>query len=318
MITNDIELARQLLTQGEIVAIPTETVYGLAGNAENPTAIQKIYALKNRPLNHPLIMHIAEGADLNQWVSQVPAYARLLIEKFWPGPLTLVFPCIPGRVNPLVTGGQDTVAIRCPNHPIAQALLKATGFPLVAPSANPFGKISPTTAKHVMDSFPDEALTILDGGRCQVGIESTIVDATNPEEYKILRHGTLSEESIRSVLSKQQSVSESMLRVPGKLENHYQPEKKLYCFGTIDELLHYYHNNPGSYFVLSFNKPDAIPTSFFYQLPETPEQLAYELYYQLRRADQSIATDILIELPPNETAWEGVRERIIKAGFKDN
>lgn len=317
MITNDINLALQQLEQGGIAAIPTETVYGLAANAENAAAIQKIYAIKNRPLTHPLIMHIAEGADLTQWVSAIPDYAQQLMNQFWPGPLTLVFPCRPGQVNPLVTGGQDTVAIRCPNHPVAQALLKKTGFPLVAPSANPFGKISPTTAEHVQDSFPDAELLILDGGRCQAGIESTIVDATHPKSYKILRHGTLSEEAICAALALHASTAQSSLRVPGKLDSHYQPEKTLHCFESHAALMDFFKSRQDQFFVLAFSKPDGISDNYFYQLPEKPEQLAYELYYQLRRADQSQASSILIELPTDATQWKGVRERMVKAGFKD-
>lgn len=312
MITTEPELALAALKRGDIVAIPTETVYGLAGNAENEQAIRKIYSLKNRPLNHPLIMHVAQHWDLSRWVSTIPDYAQILIKRFWPGPLTLVLPCKPGQVSPLVTGGQDTVALRCPKHPLAQALLQQAGFPLVAPSANPFGKISPTTAEHVYHSFKDEALLILDGGRCQVGIESTIVAATDPQHYQILRHGLIDETELNQVLAIKGTDKESAIRVPGKLEAHYQPEKPLYCFADRAALEAFCQQTRALVYILSFTESKG-SSDFYYQLPSSAEQSAYELYYQLRQADQSAATVIAIELPPEQEPWLAVRERIIKA-----
>ena len=312
IITQNIDAAIARLRNADIVAIPTETVYGLAGNADNETAIKKIFALKNRPLNHPLIMHIAKNCDLTKWAVSIPDYAETLMSQFWPGPLTLVFHCKPDSVSPLITGGQTTIAIRCPQHPVAQSLLSALDFPLVAPSANPFGKISPTTAAHVQHSFQKESLLILDGGRCNVGIESTIVAATNPEGYQILRHGMVDEHALHVLLPNKQLINTSTIRVPGKLNTHYQPEKPLYCFENKEQLIQFCELNTKAY-VLSFNKNHELNNNEGYQLPDNPQDLAYELYYQLRRADQSSATMIAIELPPNEEAWEGVRERILKA-----
>ncbi|MBA2652981.1 MAG: threonylcarbamoyl-AMP synthase [Tatlockia sp.] len=316
-ITKNIELALSHLRQDNIVAIPTETVYGLAANAESEQAIRKIYAMKNRPLNHPLIMHVLDNWDLSQWVSFIPDYAQQLIESFWPGPLTLVFKCKKGQVNPLITGGQDTVALRCPKHPLAQTLLEQLGFPLVAPSANPFGKISPTTAEHVQHSFKDEDLLILDGGRCQVGIESTIVAATNPDGYEILRHGLIDESQINSVLSARQLKGATAIRVPGKLESHYQPEKPLYCFPDIQAIQNFIEQaKEDSVYVLSFADLTDANFSHYYRLPNSVEQAAFELYYQLRLADLSSATCIAVELPPNHEIWLGIRERILKAGYR--
>ncbi|CDZ76745.1 t(6)A37 threonylcarbamoyladenosine biosynthesis protein RimN [Legionella massiliensis] len=314
-ITTDLELALTHLQQGDIVAIPTETVYGLAGNAANEQAIRKIYTLKNRPLNHPLIMHVAENADLSRWVAHVPDYAQILIDNFWPGPLTLVFKSKAGQVSPSITGGQDTVAIRCPKHSLAQELLQKLDFPLVAPSANPFGKISPTTAEHVRYSFQHDDLLILDGGRCQVGIESTIVAATNPQSYEILRHGTIDENHIHSVLARQQFKDQTSIRVPGKLESHYQPEKPLFCFNDATTISNFIkQKNDLSVYVLSFSEIAQANPKLCYRLPNTPEQTAYELYFQLRCADQSQANCLVIELPPEQEQWQGVRERILKAG----
>jgi L-threonylcarbamoyladenylate synthase len=311
-ITQNIDFAITHLRNSDVVAIPTETVYGLAGNAEDETAIKKIFSLKNRPLNHPLILHIAKRCDVTKWALSIPNYAEALMDKFWPGPLTLVFNCKPNCASPLITGGQTTIAIRCPEHPVAQSLLSALDFPLVAPSANRFGKISPTTAAHVQHSFQEESLLILDGGRCNVGIESTRVAATNPDGYQILRHGMVDEHALNTLLPKKQLIHTSNIRVPGKLNSHYQPEKPLYCFKSKEELLQFCHVNSKAY-VLSFHKNNELNKFEGYQLPDNPQALAYELYYQLRCADQSSSSLIAIELPPNEDAWEGVRERILKA-----
>ncbi len=313
-ITTNIELALSRLRQGDIVAIPTETVYGLAGNAEDESAIRKIYALKKRPLNHPLIMHVAENWDLSQWVTTIPDYAHKLMTHFWPGPLTLVMSSQIDKVSPLVTGGQETIALRCPKHPIAQALLQQLGFPLVAPSANPFGKISPTTAEHVRHSFREDELLILDGGRCQIGIESTIVAATNPQGYEILRHGLIDEIAIDSVLPGMHVKSESSIKVPGNLKHHYQPEKPLYYFTDSTALNKFCQQINEPVYRISFAKLVGKNSKLYHQLPNSPEQTAYELYYQLRQADQSEATLIAIELPPDNRHWQGIKERIIKAG----
>lgn len=314
-ITDNIEQALQYLRNADVVAIPTETVYGLAGNAENETAIKKIFSLKNRPLTHPLILHVAKGCDLTKWVCSIPDYAQTLMDNFWPGPLTLVFNLKPGTISPLVTGGQNTIAIRCPRHPVAQTLLQALDFPLVAPSANPFGKISPTTSTHVQQGFKNQTLLILEGERCDVGIESTIVDATRPDTYQILRHGMLNEQAIASVLPNRQDANVNSIRVPGKLDSHYQPEKPLYGFKSRHELLQFCHaNNP--VYVLSFSKSPDFDKWPGYQLPDNPERFAFELYYQLRLADDSSASIIAIELPPDGEEWEGIRERLLKAAIK--
>lgn len=311
-ITTNINKAIAQLKVGNLVAIPTETVYGLAGNADDENAIKKIFSLKNRPLNHPLIMHVAKDWDLSKWANEIPIYAQTLIDIFWPGPLTLVLKSNTTAVNPLVTGGQNTVAIRCPNHPIAQSLLKAIKFPLVAPSANPFGKISPTTAKHVQQSFSKQQLLILDGGRCEVGIESTIIAATNPYNYQILRHGMIDEAAIQATLSSLRALKkESTIQVPGKLPTHYQPEKPLYCFSTTKELQQLIYLYPKAY-IFSFAEKTNLNKDLYYQFPHSHKQVAYELYYQLRCADASLATTILVELPPEKENWQGIRERILK------
>ncbi|KTC98280.1 translation initiation protein [Legionella erythra] len=315
-ITRDIELAVTRLRQGELVAVPTETVYGLAASAENEQAIRRIFSLKNRPLNHPLIMHVAEHWDLSTWTSRLPNYAKILIDHFWPGPLTLVLPSHPHNVHPLVNGGQTTIAIRCPRHPVIQQVLTALGEPLVAPSANPFGKISPTTAEHVQQSFPDASLLILDGGRCTVGIESTIVAATHPQGYQILRHGMVDEAMLAALLPGKELKEDSTLRAPGRLAHHYQPQKPLYCFDDLSIMTRFLNEHRDEVYVLSFHKDTLFSEQTGYQLPADPHVLAYELYFQLRQADEAHEPILVMELPPDTPVWQGVRERALKAGTK--
>ena len=315
LIIKHIDQAVVDLRAGNPVAIPTETVYGLAAMVNKPEAIKAVFAMKNRPLSHPLIVHVGEGWDLNEYADEIPGYAQQLIEAFWPGPLTLVMRCRKDQINPLITGGQDTVAIRCPAHPIAQKVLQKLKTALVAPSANPFGKISPTTALHVKQSFPEKKLLILDGGRCSVGIESTIIDATHYGSYQILRHGVINAQSIAEVTNTSLIDSPNELRVPGKLESHYQPQKTLYYFESKTLLEQFCQKRAGDVFVIAQNKPASVSSQFFYPLESAPSQAAYNLYYNLRLADTSMAMCIAIELPPNTSEWQGVRERILKVGF---
>lgn len=315
LITNNIELAIEDLIQGKPVAIPTETVYGLAALINRPDAIEAVFSMKKRPLNHPLIVHVAEGCDLYEWVDTIPAYAQNLMDAFWPGPLTLVFNSKKNTINPLVTGGQTTVAIRCPAHPLAQELLKKLKTPIVAPSANPFGKISPTTALHVQKSFSTEDLTILDGGRCTVGIESTIIDASKEEGYQILRHGLIDEKAIAEVIASKQLQTKNVIRVPGKLESHYQPQKPLYYFSDLEKLTAFCQERTGKVYVIANNQPPCVDNHQFHPLADTAETAAFDLYYQLREADESEALYIAIQLPQENSAWQGVKERILKAGL---
>ena len=193
----EIEHAARLLREGELVALPTETVYGLGADARNPAALAKIFAAKGRPADHPLIVHLADATQLAQWAVDIPPAAQALADAFWPGPLTLILKRHPA-VPDLVTGGQDSVGLRVPAHPVALALLRAFGGGIAAPSANPFGRLSPTTAEHVRAAF-GETVTVLDGGPCAVGIESTIVDLTAPTP-RVLRPGAIGAEEVQRVL----------------------------------------------------------------------------------------------------------------------
>ncbi|WP_030345949.1 MULTISPECIES: L-threonylcarbamoyladenylate synthase [unclassified Streptomyces] len=224
--TSDIEKAAGVLRAGGLVALPTETVYGLGADAENPAAVSRIFQVKGRPPSHPLIVHIGGAEQLDDWVEDVPATARLLAETFWPGPLTLVLRR--GHRVPLeATGGLETVAVRVPDHPVALALLAAFGGGVTAPSANRFGQVSPTTAHDVRAELGDGVDFVLDGGSCEVGVESTIVDATG-EVPSILRPGGVTREDLEAVLGRPLAVhSTSRVRVPGQHPSHYAPRARV-------------------------------------------------------------------------------------------
>ncbi len=313
-ITNDIHLALARLKNDDIVAIPTETVYGLAGSVVSGVAIRKVYATKHRPTNHPLIMHVAAQWDLSQWVSYIPDYAYTLMEAFWPGPLTLIFPLKPGSVNPLVTGGQNTIAIRAPNHVLAQELLLQLGQPLAAPSANPYGKISPTTAEHVQHSFPNDDFLILQGGRCAIGLESTIVSALDRQKYQILRQGVIDASHIAAKIASPCKTDETDIRVPGAMLYHYQPEKKLYYFNDRQAIEYFLSGHQKIPYVFTFSKKYHDASVLSYQFSEQSDDAAYEFYYRLRIADESTADVILMELPAKTDRWMALREKIVKAG----
>jgi len=237
MITTNIDKARDVLNQGKLVAIPTETVYGLAGNAFNETAINAIFSLKNRPKNNPLIVHIKSLEYLEMVASHIPEKAKLLAEKFWPGPLTMVLPKKP-EISDLITAGKDTVAVRMPNHDLTLALLNQLDFPLVAPSANPFGSISPTSADHVMHYFEKELDVILEGGECKIGIESTII-GFEEDEVVVYRLGTLPLDEIEALVGpvKLKNVNNINPQAPGMQERHYAPNKQSYLTDKVDHFL---------------------------------------------------------------------------------
>ncbi len=312
-LTNHIEKAIDELLCSKPLAIPTETVYGLAALADDEQGLRAVFAMKQRPLNHPLIVHVSDLSMVEERLELIPDYAITLMEAFWPGPLTLVFKTKPDAFHPLVTGNQQTVAVRCPNHPLTLDLLTQLGKPVVAPSANPFGKVSPTKAEHVLDSFPDESLMVLDGGRCEVGIESTIVDATSPNEYRILRHGLLSADDLNDRVQGLVSINDSKIRVSGALKQHYQPEKPLIYFNDQEQLEDYCRNHR-HLFVISRQKPAMLIDSEFRRFSSKPAEAAYDLYHYLREADTSAFETILIECPQETAAFKGVIERIYKAG----
>ena len=295
--------AVNLLRAGELVALPFETVYGLAGDATNPDALRAIFRAKGRPADHPLIVHLASAEQLPDWAAAVPEAAWRLASAFWPGPLTLVLPAA-RTVSPLVTGGQTTVALRVPAHPVPQAVLLQLGRALAAPSANPFGQISPTTAAHVRSHLAGKIAAVVDGGPCAVGIESTIVDLSS-EHPRILRPGAITAEMLAAYLSLSDTVAAAAPRVPGALASHYAPRTP--CYRIPAELTA--APFPGQRIgLLALRRPDW-PVAKFWPMPAQPEGYARALY----AADASNCEILLIALPPDEPAWAAIHDRLLRA-----
>ncbi len=306
------------LCAGEVVAFPTETVYGLGADASNAAAVAKIFQLKGRPHNHPLIVHVASVQALAQWVAAVPAAAAHLAAQFWPGPLTMILPRASGVID-AVTGAQATVGVRCPAHPLALQLLRACAKAgiagLAAPSANRFGHVSPTTALHVRAEFGAD-LFVLDGGACAVGIESTIVDLTD-ELPRILRPGMISEAALtRSLATPFSSEHGAAPRVSGSLAAHYAPATALEVVdttqlaGRLAELIR------GRRAVLLAHSAFAIGHDTHLRVLEMPADAigyAQQLYARLREADAMALDVILVETLPGDESWRALNDRIQRA-----
>ena len=310
-----IKQAVALLRQGEIVIFPTETVYGLGADATNETAIQQVYDIKKRPRNHPLIVHIANIADISNWAVNINQAAWSLAKTFWPGPLTLILKR-DSHVLSSVTGGQDTIAIRIPNHPIAQKLLQLFGSGIAAPSANYFGKLSPTQAGHVHKELGSDVKLVLDGGRCQYGLESTIVDVTS-DFPNILRLGAISTDSITAALGKQIRVSQtSNISAPGTLAAHYAPNTHLHLISSenLKEFIGQLLAEHKTVVVLA-RQPSFLNNSSiqWVPMPQTPSAYAYELYAQLHDADAKSYSAIVVERVPEDENWLAIHDRLKKA-----
>jgi L-threonylcarbamoyladenylate synthase len=307
MHNQDITGAAQALAHGELVAFPTETVYGLGADALNAQAVAKIYALKGRPTNHPLIVHLAHNTDIMRWAAQVPAYASTLIQHYWPGPLTLVLRKTTA-VPDAVTGGQDTVGLRCPAHPVAQALLiefaRIGSGGVTAPSANRFGHVSPTTAQHVRDEFGAHTPLLLDGGACAVGIESTIIDCTGTAPV-LLRPGHIGRAQIEQSCGLQvQDRHASSPRASGTLPAHYQPQTPVVLFKTDQPVL--LQENAVVY---ALQRPQGFNGRFM-QAPQDHVAYSHDLYALLRQWDTQHLSVIYIGQPPLTPAWEAVQDRL--------
>ena len=297
-----------ILRSGGLLAIPTETVYGLAADARNAEAVARIFALKGRPSDHPLIVHIAGTDAIEAWASTIPESAKQLATHFWPGPLTLILKKR-SDVPDAVTGGQDTVGLRCPDHPLTLSLLRAFGGGLAAPSANRFGRISPTSASHVRDEFGENAPPILDGGPCPVGIESTIVDLSQSPP-RILREGHIRREQLLPFLPDLQSgLVTASPRVSGSLDAHYAPRTPMRMLERR-RLIEAAADEPHCVLLAL----DALPAKTQgLSLPAQPEAYAHGLYAALRELDSRNAACILIEQPPSGPDWLAVNDRITRA-----
>jgi L-threonylcarbamoyladenylate synthase len=302
------------LRDGELVAFPTETVYGLGADATNDAAVRKIFALKGRPAEHPLIVHIVDAKGLDTWARDVPPAARTLASRFWPGPLTMIL-AKSARVPATVTGGQETVGLRCPSHRIAQELLRefarvGSGV-IAAPSANRFGHVSPTTARHVREEF-GEAVYVVDGGACELGLESTIVDLSRGGAV-LLRPGAISRAQIAAALGEQPRERDvDAPRASGTLAAHYAPRTALVLADAraVDALA---RARPEPAVMAMRDRPEGVEVATWIVAPRDPAAYGHDLYANLRRLDASGAERIVVEAPPADAAWEAVNDRLKRA-----
>jgi L-threonylcarbamoyladenylate synthase len=310
----DIAEAVRRLAAGEAIGIPTETVYGLGADATNERAVAKIFALKGRPADHPLIVHFASPHAIDEWAIDVPRDARALAASFWPGPLTMILRKSP-RVPMGVTGGQETVGLRCPSHPVAQELLtefaKIGSGAVAAPSANKFGHVSPTTAEHVREEF-GPGLFVLDGGACEVGLESTIVDLSRGRPV-LLRPGGITREDIAHALGAELRERDAQApRASGTLAAHYAPRTALAIVeaAALDREL----ARPANIAVLALREPPPVArVTAWITAPFDVGRYGHDLYANLRKLDASGAKRIVVEAPPTTRPWEAVNDRLARA-----
>ena len=319
--------AAHVLSQGGLIGLPTETVYGLAADALNPQAVSAIFQAKGRPANHPLIVHVVDAAQVALFAQDVPAFAQRLMTAFWPGPLTLILPKKSG-VADAAAGGHQTIALRCPAHPLAQAVLKAAqnlGVQAVAaPSANLFGSVSPTTAAHVREAFP--SLLVLDGGACDVGIESTIVDCSRGAPV-LLRPGMLSLSQLSEAAgvavlnstsheatsaSSADALIEQAPAAPGSLASHYAPRARVRLL-TAEQMLSRLPGLDVQVALWTRAVLDVPAAVRWVKMPLDAAQCAHELFAQLRTMDAEGVQEIWVETPPEGEAWDGVRDRLQRA-----
>ena len=313
-----IEQAAAHIRAGELVAFPTETVYGLGADASSDTAVAKIFAAKGRPSDHPLIVHIASSKQVGDYASNVPPFAERLMKAFWPGPLTIILPRKPG-VAAAAAGGQNSIGLRCPAHSLALEFLKACNTGVAGPSANKFGRVSPTTAQHVAHEFGD-ALMVLDGGPCTVGIESSIVDCTRSVPV-LLRPGVLTREQLgaacgQPVLSAEEAADDQAPRAPGTLESHYAPNAKvrLMSASAIQTALDLLGAEAAHIAVYARSIVRIKSSQVLYRrMPDDAMATANQVFAVLRDFDAQGVKLIWIEPVPEAAEWDGVRDRLTRA-----
>ena len=305
--SKEVRRAAEILRAGGLVAFPTDTVYGLGADASSAKAVARLYEVKGRPGDHPVIVHFPSSSEAFMWASEVPKEAQVLAERFWPGPLTLVLKRSP-KARDFVTGGQPSVGVRVPSHPIARELLKEFGKPIAAPSANRFGRVSPTTAAHVREDLGADVELVLEGGPSEFGIESTIVDLSG-EAPALLRPGKISKEDLQRIISF--GKADSPPRHSGGMEKHYAPKTPARLVPTheLDREISKLKTRAA---VLAFSRPDE-RVDFWLRMPREPAAYARKLYAALRELDGASCDAILIEAPPAEPGWEAVLDRLRKA-----
>lgn len=308
-----VQKAVALLAQGGLIGLPTETVYGLAADATQEEAVRKIFALKGRPAGHPLIVHLSDAQRLPQWAHKIPSVAYDLAEAFWPGPLTMILPRQPSVLD-VVTGGHPTVGLRVPAHPVARALLKAYGKQhsgaLAAPSANRFGRVSPTQAEHVRAEFGDDVAMVLEGGACPVGIESTILDLSGPK-IQLLRPGKIGREALQAVVGPLELPLRSSTPAPGTLSSHYAVAVPTYGHCDPESLPGPSGQRRGW---IGMSAPQVSGGDWVVEvLGRDPDSFAQRFYATLRRLEAAGVEEIYIQALPEEDAWGGIRDRVQRA-----
>jgi len=305
-VSSEVRRAAQILRAGGLVAFPTETVYGLGADASSETAVARLYQVKRRPADHPVIVHFQKPHHAFRWARDLPWAAAELAEKYWPGPLTMILKRS-GRAKDFVTGGQDTVGLRVPSHPVAQALLKEFGGGIAAPSANRFGRVSPTTAAHVREDLGSDVELVLEGGASEVGIESTIVDLSGANAV-LLRPGAITRKQLESVVPIREEGSS--VRHSGGLERHYAPRTpaRLVPAHALDKEI----SKGKRVAVLAFSRPDE-RVDFWLRMPRDPQAYARKLYAALRELDGAGCEQILVEAPPDTAEWAALRDRLKRA-----
>jgi L-threonylcarbamoyladenylate synthase len=317
LLTTDVDAAVAALAAGGLVAVPTETVYGLAADAVDPVAVGRIYAVKGRPAAHPVIVHLAGAEQLDDWARDVPDFARQLVASCWPGPLTLVLLRAAG-VGGHVTGGLDTVGLRSPAHPLTHTLLERFGGGLAAPSANRFGRVSPTTAQHVVDELADRLVPgrdlVLDGGPCPIGVESTIVDATGPRP-RLLRPGAVSVEEVAAVTGLEVDLGPGGPRAPGTLPSHYAPRARVVLAerGTAATTVAAIAESGVTVGLLGLAQVPDVPGVHRLAAPLDSAQYAHVLYDALRRGDALQLDVVVAVLPGDDSLGPAVRDRLRRA-----
>ncbi|MGC4029826.1 MAG: L-threonylcarbamoyladenylate synthase [Steroidobacteraceae bacterium] len=311
----EIEAAVDALRDGELVAFPTETVYGLGANAGNPAAVRKVFELKGRPPSHPVIVHIDEPRYLKRWVREITPAAAQLAEAFWPGPLTLVLPRA-DTVHDVVTGGQDSVAVRIPSHPMARQLLDAFGGGIAAPSANRYGRLSATRAEHVQDEFGAAVKVVLDGGECQMGLESTIVSCLDGT-VRLLRPGAVTLSQLRQIVGEVQiGADRGTPRVPGSTAAHYAPVTPLMIVpgGDLDRLAESLSEGGQRIAVLAQRLPlKTYQYVTWINAGKRAEAFGHDLYSNLRTLDKAGCAHILVQEVPGDERWDAIRDRLARA-----
>ena len=305
----EIRRAAEILRAGGLVAFPTETVYGLGADAANEKAMARLYAVKRRPSDHPVIVHFHSPTNAFAWAREVPEAAKELAELYWPGPLTLILKRS-ARAKDFVTGGQDNVGLRVPSHPVARDLLKEFRGAIAAPSANRFGLVSPTTAAHVREDLGKDVDLVLEGGASEVGIESTILDLSGSAPV-LLRPGHISRGELEGIIGAIQEASTSSPRHPGAMERHYAPRtpaQMVPAHGLDKEI----SRMKDRVAVLAFSRPDE-RVDYWLRMPREPQAYAQRLYAALRELDSAGCERILVEAPPDSPEWSAVRDRLKRA-----